>query len=213
MKPSVLFPADALLHHAAISDSGLSRALDDIESWGEWDGAQRQDLGATHVETIFDLLQIARMNPKVSMLYPQADAPWPIITVWRLDLSALGALNIPRFPGTDPNFIREFRAEVTAHLGEPYGWGAIGEAVGLGLLTRFVPFAGPALARQILKSPAVADKCGQHDCSVWLCDRVEAAVRKTYNMPAFELFEGNINEGRVRPADYPTSRFYKPAES
>ena len=186
---------DVLIHH----DTGF---IDDIEAWGEWDGEPGQDLKATHGEICFDSAQIAKMNPKVSCLYPRVQAPWPTITGLYLDLTACGVTVLPR---DNPFFVINLQAECNLHLGEPYGWSAIGEAVGVGILSRIWPWAG----KKVLAS---SDWAG-HDCTVWLTDRINEAVHKTYGLPAFELFDDKLDQGRVRPADMQTSPYLKPIKS
>ena len=188
-------PGDVLIHH----DTGF---VSDIEAWGEWDGLPGQDLKATHGEAQFDAVQIVKMNPKVSCLYQASTAPWPTMTGLYLDLTSLG---IPILPRDNPFFVINFQAECNLHLGEPYGWSAIGEAVGVGLLSRVWPWA----ADRILKS---SDWAG-HDCTVWLTDRINAAVSKTYGKPDFELFDDKLDSGRVRPADMQTSPYLKPIKA
>ena len=198
MKPSVLYPSLVLVHHVASGDM-LGAFTGNLEQWGQW--GTGGDFSACHVEATFNGDNIARMNPKVSMLYPIVQAPWPNITCLRLDLTRFAGYGVPQYPDQDPIFINAFQAEVDKHLGEAYAWGQIARFTFIGLLAR----VWPSKAQEMLKS---ANDSHAHVCSQWLTDRLETAVQAAYghlseHLAQYDLFEGtNVGEGEERPADY-----------
>ena len=182
---------DVLVHHSL-------DWVGKLEDWGQWTGG-REDLGATHVEGLYDLLTIAKMNPKVSSKYPAPEAPWPSIKILRLHVTDIPG--VPEWPGDDPVFQSHFQAECDAHMNEPYGmWSNVRFGV-IGVLARVWPWA----AQKILSQPYQAEN---PDCSQWLSDRIETAMKASYNLPAFDLFEGaGVGEDEERPSDYVKSKY------
>lgn len=191
MIPDPRYIGSVLVHH---SDDWVGR----LEDWGQWTGG-REDLQATHVETIYDLNTIAKMNPPVSSKYPVEQAPWPVIRVLRLHF--VGVPGVPEFPDQDPAFQVAFQAELDAHMGEKYGWWANVRFGTIGILARVWPWA----AQKILSQPvALVDK----DCSEWLSARIENTIRKVYPFPDFDLFtDTGVGDGEERPADYVKSKY------
>ncbi len=209
MRPSSPEPGLVLVHHVAQGDL-LGALVGNLEAWGQWGSSG--ELSACHAEAIYDETRIAKMNPKVSCLYPADQAPWGSISCLRLDLSRYAALGAPQFPGQDPAFVAAFKKEVDAHLGESYGWGQIFRFSWIGLLARI----WPAKAQQLLaaKNPNAMADGHEHVCTQWLTDRIENAVKATYPIPDYDLFAGtNVGDGEERPADYIKSLDLKQVES
>lgn len=205
MRPTFCEPSLTLVHHVAQGDF-LGALTGNLEQWGQW--GTGGDLSACHVEGYHDAAQIARMNPKVSVLYPADQAPWPMITALRLDLSRYSAHGVPQYPGQDPNFVKNFQEDVLAHLGEAYAWGQIARFSWIGLLARI----WPSKAQELLR--AKNDDVIQHHahvCSQWWTERIETAVQKTYGLKDYDLFaDTNVGDGEERPADYIKSLDLKP---
>jgi hypothetical protein len=196
-------PIDVLLHHDGITDKGFTEIVDDLETWGEQNFLKGQDTQATHAEGIYDATQIAKMNPPKSCLYPRSQAPWPTMTGWRLRLDKLG---LDKYPAMNPLAVIAWQAECRLHLGESYGWTAIGEAVQAGLLSR-LPFVGRWIGYKFLQMPSLA----KPDCSVWMTERINNFVRNFYRVNTFDLFSGvTLNDGRATPADFPLSQYLEP---
>ncbi len=203
MRPGTPRPGLTLVHHVA-QQGFLGALVGHLETWGQWGSGG--DLAACHVEGFYDVGQVARMNPKVSCLYPADQAPWPTIQVLRLDLSRYAAFGVPQHPDMDPAWVLALQADIQAHLGEPYAWGQIFRFSWIGLLAR----VWPAKAQEMLKArnpDALADGHA-HVCSQWWTDRLETAVRQTYGhlhlqLAEYDLFAGtNVGDGAERPADY-----------
>ncbi|MES2200740.1 MAG: hypothetical protein V4498_00650 [candidate division FCPU426 bacterium] len=214
MRPGIIRPGLTLVHHVA-QQGFLDALVGNLEAWGQWGSGG--DLQACHVEGFYDVGQIAKMNPKVSCLYPMEQAPWATIQPLRLDLSRYGALGVPQYPDMDPAWVANFKVGVLEHLGESYAWGQIFRFSWIGLLAR----VWPTKAQKLLKArnpDALADGHA-HVCSQWWTDRLETAVRQTYghlgpDLAQYDLFKDtNVGDGAERPADYIKSLDLRPVQN
>ena len=187
-----LLPGDVLIHH----DTAW---WDGVMSWGEWDGAAKEDYGATHVDVFTGGVMIAKMNPAVSALYPVDSLDITKCYVLRLKPITLGP-GVPAHPGLDAAFAKALHDEVQSNLGQPYDWSQIERFTGIGLLARLDPSAAKALLLQADPLNVLKGHCGV--CSEWTEARLENAIKTAYGLTVDLASGSSAGEDGARPSDW-----------